>query len=150
MARTVPSLPADEVAALLRYAGANGRTWKSKLLDAWMTGRDEREPDAGALRRVRNSIGPSGLMALRLADLQGMVPQPAQQQQASAAKAPELPADGAVIVFDVVPVASYCTPGEAYRVRREGSYFYFRNERTGTGTHDKAWAVARSTWRHAA
>lgn len=61
-----------------------------------------------------------------------------------------LPADGALITFDVVPVASWASPGVVYRVEREGSYFYFRNERTDTGTHDKAWAVARSTWRHAA
>lgn len=68
---------------------------------------------------------------------------------ASPAPAGSLPADGAVIVFDVVPVASWATAGVPYRVEREGRSFRFQNVRTGTATFDRDWAVARSTWRHA-
>lgn len=60
-----------------------------------------------------------------------------------------LPSDGAVIVFDVVPAASWATAGVAYRVERQGRSFRFQNVRTGTATFDRDWAVARSTWRHA-
>lgn len=65
------------------------------------------------------------------------------------AAAGSLPADGAVIVFDVVPVASWATAGVPYRVEREGRSFRFQNVRTGSATFDRDWAVARSTWRHA-
>ena len=60
-----------------------------------------------------------------------------------------LPADGAVIVFDVVPAASWATAGVAYRVEREGRSFRFQSVKNGTATFDRDWAVARSTWRHA-
>lgn len=45
--------------ALQIFARENGRTWKSKLLTLWDTGRDE-----GRLRQVRNTIGPSILLRL--------------------------------------------------------------------------------------
>lgn len=66
---------------------------------------------------------------------------------AAPAAAGSLPADGAVIIFDVVPVASWATAGVAYRVERQGRDFFFQNVRTGSRTCDRAWAVARSTWR---
>ncbi|ACB80849.1 hypothetical protein Mpop_2694 [Methylorubrum populi BJ001] len=67
----------------------------------------------------------------------------------AAAPAGALPADGAVIVFDVVPVASWASPGVAYRVERQGREFRFQNVRTGSATFDRDWAVARSSWRAA-
>ena len=60
-AAVLATLGVAELTALIRYARANGRSWKTKLCDAWANGRDEREADASALRRVRNRIGPSGL-----------------------------------------------------------------------------------------
>lgn len=76
-------------------------------------------------------------------------PEPTPPAPAAPAPAGTLPADGAVIVFSVVPVASYCRPGEAYRVEREGAYFRFQSVARGSATFDKAWAVARSTWQAA-
>lgn len=65
-------------------------------------------------------------------------------------KPSNLPPHGTVIVFDVVPVASWATVGVAYRVERQGREFRFENVRTGSATFDRDWAVARSTWRPAA
>ena len=48
-------------AALDRFARKNGRCWKAKLRDLWIRGKDD-----GALRIVRNKIGPSGLDRVRL------------------------------------------------------------------------------------
>jgi hypothetical protein len=46
--------------ALRDFAAANGRTWKRKLIDAWMRG-----DNLGCeLQQVRNTIGPSGLLRL--------------------------------------------------------------------------------------
>jgi hypothetical protein len=56
----------QQITALRAYAARNGRSWKRKLLDAWMTGRDEREPEASYLRQVRNQFGPSWLTRFRL------------------------------------------------------------------------------------
>lgn len=63
-------LGVDELTALIRFARANGRSWKTRLCDAWASGRDEREDDASALRRIRNRIGPSGLMKFGLNGLE--------------------------------------------------------------------------------
>lgn len=47
--------------AIVEFALVNGRTWKSRLLAAWMHGED-----VGAeLQRVRNVVGPTGLLKLR-------------------------------------------------------------------------------------
>lgn len=56
-------LTADEVAALKRYASANGRTWKSVLLHAWQIA-DATLP--GPVYSLRNSHGPSWLVAVKL------------------------------------------------------------------------------------
>jgi len=61
-----PELTAQEMEALRAYASRNGRTWKHKLLDAWMTGADGREPESSRLRTIRNTIGPSGLLRIKL------------------------------------------------------------------------------------
>jgi len=59
-----------------------------------------------------------------------------------------LPAHGQIITFSQVPAGSYCTAGVAYRVDRPKNKgdFYFRNVEAGSGTSDKAWAVAKSKW----
>jgi hypothetical protein len=59
-------LSVPELTALVRFARAHGRFWKRNLCDAWANGRDEREDDASDLRRVRNTIGPSGLAKFAL------------------------------------------------------------------------------------
>lgn len=46
--------------ALRNYAAANGRAWRSKLLDAWFQGHDI----GTELRTVRNVLGPSGLLRI--------------------------------------------------------------------------------------
>lgn len=56
-------LTADQLQALQVYAAQHGRTWKSQLLDLWMSGKNE---NAGALRQVRNNFGPRWLMKFRL------------------------------------------------------------------------------------
>jgi hypothetical protein len=60
------TLTTEQLAALQAFKVRNGRSWKSKLLDAWMTGRDAHEPDGSYLRQVRNQVGPSGLLKLRV------------------------------------------------------------------------------------
>lgn len=47
----------DQLAALTRFASKNGRYWKCKLVNAWLSGADERLPDGGLLRQVRNELG---------------------------------------------------------------------------------------------
>jgi hypothetical protein len=51
----------DQLFALINYANANGRTWKSKLNDDWMNGRAE-----GELQQVRNQFGPTWLARFKL------------------------------------------------------------------------------------
>ena len=51
----------EQTAALQRFAQTHGRTWKSKLADAWISGRDDRLPDGSLLRQVRNELGPQWL-----------------------------------------------------------------------------------------
>ncbi|MCJ2051681.1 hypothetical protein [Methylobacterium sp. J-070] len=64
------TLGVAELTDLIRYARAHGRFWKRELNEAWASGRDEREVDASALRRVRNTVGPSGLMKFALNGLE--------------------------------------------------------------------------------
>jgi hypothetical protein len=56
-----PPLSAEQISALQGYAVENGRYWKSKLLTDWEKGRSQ-----GPLQQVRNNIGPSGLLRLKL------------------------------------------------------------------------------------
>ena len=51
-----PELTLQQFAAVMEYANANGRRWKSKLGDDWMYGRSE-----GALQVLRNLYGPTWL-----------------------------------------------------------------------------------------
>lgn len=50
----------EEARALEVYAAKHGRTWKSKLRAAWMSGGNE-EGTGGILRSLRNTHGPSWL-----------------------------------------------------------------------------------------
>ena len=50
--RTCP-MDSEMKAALSAFKRKNGWTWKAALRELWLQGKDE-----GALRRVRNSIGP--------------------------------------------------------------------------------------------
>lgn len=45
------------IAALATYAYTNGRNWKRKLSDAWLTNQNL----GPILNQARNTIGPSGL-----------------------------------------------------------------------------------------
>lgn len=57
-------LDPEEKQALQAYAAKHGRRWKSTLNRVWM-GEAPRD-DAGTLRRLRNSHGPSWLQSYRL------------------------------------------------------------------------------------
>lgn len=54
-------LTEEELAAVIKYAKANGRSWKNKLRSDWMNCRTE-----GVLHRLRNTHGPSWLAKFRL------------------------------------------------------------------------------------
>jgi len=67
MASNTKQLTPRQLDALARVAKYYGRTWKSTLRQAWMTGQygcymEDRE----ALQNVRNSYGPSWLANLKL------------------------------------------------------------------------------------
>jgi hypothetical protein len=54
----------EQIEALKKFANANGRTWKSKLRQAWMSGIycDYRATDrVDLLLQIRNSFGPTWL-----------------------------------------------------------------------------------------
>ena len=58
------TLSAEELEALRTFAKANGRSWKSKLNHAWMTGRYRDysgTDDYGTLQWIRNRFGPTWL-----------------------------------------------------------------------------------------
>lgn len=57
---------AEQLEVLKAFAAKYGRTWKAVLRDAWITGRDEREPNSALLRQVRNQLGPRWLVSFRL------------------------------------------------------------------------------------
>ncbi|WP_457578172.1 hypothetical protein [Ensifer adhaerens] len=61
---TLPPLTKEEEQALQAYAIRHGRRWKSVLNHVWMGGPPH--DDAGTLRRLRNSHGPSWLLSYRL------------------------------------------------------------------------------------
>lgn len=57
-------LSSAQLAALYTFFVSNGRTWKSKLNDAWSTGRYRDysgTDDVSALQQVRNTFGPTWL-----------------------------------------------------------------------------------------
>lgn len=55
----------DARAALIEFRDANGRYWKAKLMQHWYMGTDDRLPNGGHLRHIRNNFGPSWLSKLK-------------------------------------------------------------------------------------
>lgn len=49
----------DELRSLIKFRKRYGRRWKSKLLDLYLFGKDDSEPDGAGLRHIRNRQGPS-------------------------------------------------------------------------------------------
>lgn len=64
-----PSWTDDELRTLIGFCKRYGRRWKSKLLDLFLFGRDDSEPDGAALRRIRNRQGPSRVHAIKTSAL---------------------------------------------------------------------------------
>lgn len=59
----------EQLDALKTFANANGRTWKSNLRQAWMTGRYSDYPGtdrSDLLQQIRNGFGPSWLVRFSL------------------------------------------------------------------------------------
>ena len=64
MTQTKLRLSMEQLAALRAFADANGVRWRSKLGDAWMTGRYRDYPGTeryGYLQQIRNIFGSSWL-----------------------------------------------------------------------------------------
>ena len=57
----LPELTTEQLSLLRAYAARNGRTWKSELNHAWMTGAIN-----GPVYALRNSHGPSWLVRYKL------------------------------------------------------------------------------------
>ena len=55
------ALSLEDRLALQAFADDHGRLWKSRLKALWLDGQD-----TGALRRLRNQLGPAGLDGIRL------------------------------------------------------------------------------------
>ncbi|MBV7542166.1 hypothetical protein [Acidovorax sp. sic0104] len=56
----------EQLEALKRFAARHGRTWKCRLMEAWIRGTDDRMPDGWLLRQVRNQLGSHWLRRFRL------------------------------------------------------------------------------------
>ncbi len=62
-----PATPAwtdDELRTLIAYRLRVGRRWKSTLLNLYLAGNDDGEPEGAGLRRIRNRMGPSRVDAV--------------------------------------------------------------------------------------
>ena len=63
---TTATLTAEQLKAIQEWAKVHGRTWKSKLRQAWMTGDydgiEKYGNTAAYLQQVRNTFGPSWLV----------------------------------------------------------------------------------------
>jgi len=57
-----------------------------------------------------------------------------------------LPKVNDVVVFSVIPTASYLTVGEKYRVTHAGRRYNFTSIERGSSTSDARWAVKRAEW----
>ena len=64
-----PQWTDDELRTLIAFRKRYGRRWKSKLLDLYLFGKDDSEPDGAGLRRIRNRQGPSRVHALKTSAL---------------------------------------------------------------------------------
>ncbi|MET3762135.1 hypothetical protein [Sphingomonas sp. UYEF23] len=60
----MPEWTDEELRTLVDFRRRNGRRWKSKLLDLYLFGKDDSEPNGNALRWIRNRQGPSRVDAL--------------------------------------------------------------------------------------
>lgn len=60
-----PAWTDEELRTLIRFRRRVGRRWKSKLLDLYLFGKDDDEPEGLGLRRIRNRQGPSRVYRLR-------------------------------------------------------------------------------------
>ena len=56
MKKTPPT--EEQLAAVRAFKEKHGRNWKVALMDAWLSGEDESEPNGHLLRQVRNQQGP--------------------------------------------------------------------------------------------
>jgi hypothetical protein len=54
LAAILREMPQRDVDALVKYVSKNGRYWRSHLVHEWESGSNN-------LRRIRNSLGPSGI-----------------------------------------------------------------------------------------
>ncbi len=59
-------LTQEQRAALERFKEKKGRYWKSKLVELWVSGRDDLVQDGALLRQVRNTLGLDGLANLSI------------------------------------------------------------------------------------
>lgn len=60
MSDQYPIPTSEQLAALAQYRAANGRTWKSKLIESWYSS----NPPCGELQAIRNTFGPRWLKHL--------------------------------------------------------------------------------------
>lgn len=60
-----PAWTDAELRTLIRFRRRVGRRWKSKLLDLYLFGKDDSEPEGPGLRYIRNLQGPSRVHALK-------------------------------------------------------------------------------------
>ncbi|WP_242098162.1 hypothetical protein [Sphingomonas sp. CROZ-RG-20F-R02-07] len=60
----MPAWTDEELRTLVDFRRRNGRCWKNKLLDLYLFGKDDSEPNGAALRWIRNRQGPSRVHAL--------------------------------------------------------------------------------------
>lgn len=51
----------EQLQALLDFSRENGKNWKQKLSDCWMTGDYKGFASSSILQQIRNSFGPSWL-----------------------------------------------------------------------------------------
>ena len=70
MTTPTPSPTDAQIAAIVRFAAANGRAWRAALADAWLDGYARcaisQEGDKALLQQVRNGFGPSWLARFKL------------------------------------------------------------------------------------
>lgn len=66
---SMPAWTDEELRTLVDFRRRNGRLWRSKLLDLYLFGKDDSEPNGAGLRHIRNRQGPSRVDALSKATL---------------------------------------------------------------------------------
>jgi len=66
------NLTSEQLQAMRKWANLYGRTWKSKLRDAWMTGDYAGFEGSNFLQQLRNAYGPSWLIHFNLSVVERM------------------------------------------------------------------------------